>query len=135
MTRKKVMLKNNTHSTEIFEVENSIETKKTEILELSREEFLDFILDTIYLKETYSKMFLWTPSGNDSFRKRVENLLCGERKFIYEGHEYTYTLNYTSSSTYYRLHANRLAADGRGDVRDWKNLVKEIDPEVYEKCF
>lgn len=135
MTRKKVMLKNNTHGTEIFEVENSIETKTVEILELNREEFLDFILDTIYLKETYSKMYLWTPSGNDCFRKRMENLICGERKFIYEGHEYTYTLNYTSSSTYYRLHANRLTADGRGDVRDWKNLVKEIDPELYEKYF
>ena len=45
------MLKNNTHSAEIFEVENSIETKTAEILELSKKEFLDFILDTIYMKE------------------------------------------------------------------------------------
>ena len=43
MTRKKVMLKNNTHGTEIFEVENSIETKTAEILELSKKEFLDFL--------------------------------------------------------------------------------------------
>ena len=135
MTRKKVMLKNNTHGTEIFEVENSIETKTAEILELNKKEFLDFILDTIYRKESYSKMFFWTPSGNDYIRKRMEDLVCGERKFSYEGHEYTYTLNYTSSSKHYRLHANRFTADGRGDVRDWKNLVKEIDPELYEKYF
>lgn len=64
MTRKKVMLKNNTHGTEIFEVENSIETKTTEILELNKKEFLDFILDTIYMKESYSKMFFL-----DSVRK------------------------------------------------------------------
>lgn len=130
------MLKNNSKRTRIFEVENSIKSKETEVLKMTKKEFLDYLLDTIDMKKRYDSIYAWSgPNCNCSERISRERWTCGTRKFLYDGHLYEYCLSYTSSRTNYYLEVNCLSKDGKGNMWTWKNLIKEIDPEFYAVNF
>lgn len=130
------MLKNNNKRTRIFEVENSIKSNETEILKMTKKEFLNYLVETINMKKKYDSMYLWEgPNCNSKQRISREKWICGSRKFLYDGHVYEYFLSYTSSRSNYYLETNSFSRDGEGNMRTWKKLIKEIDQEFYDENF
>lgn len=127
------MLKNNTKRTRVFEVRNSVRSNKDEVLKLTKEEFIEFIEETIALHAKYKGAYFWTPPGVANERRRRESWESGERDFFYEGHEYWYGVNieYSCKNTY--LKCNRIGCDEGGDVRSWKKLLKALKPEEDDK--
>lgn len=128
-------LKNNNKKTRIFEVFDSVRRKECEILEMNKEEFLEMIFETIQLKNRYKGMFMWVQNGWANTRRSEEKWACGSRIFVFDGHVYKYELDYSISCKHYYLHINCCTKDGGGDVRAWKKLIKEIDPDFYKKKF
>lgn len=100
---------------------------------MNKEEFLEMIFETIQLKNRYKGMFMWVQNGWANTRRSEEKWACGSRIFVFDGHVYKYELDYSISCKHYYLHINCCTKDGGGDVRAWKKLIKEIDPDFYKK--
>lgn len=133
MTKKAKEPKNNTTKTRVFEVKNSIRSNKEEILKFTKEEFINFIEETISLHAKYRSAYLWTPPGVANERRSRESWESGERHFYYNGHEYWYELSieYSCKNTY--LNWNTAGCDDGGNIRNWKKLLNELNQSKATK--
>lgn len=123
-----IALKNNTARCKTFQFYDTVETTEggLKTIPMDKGEIVSLMKAVINKKNKYKNSWFWSNNGNQRMRTKREEWACGIFAFAWNGSVYCYELDFSMSRNNVYMRTNKLTKDGKGNLRDWKKLMKEL---------